>query len=96
MCIYGDEFDKDDQETLRAIFANPARLDIDWLSIVELFNALGALVRERGDRIRIAMTQGSVTRNAILHRPSEQQYASPSTVEAIREFLVTVGVEWVD
>lgn len=78
------------QKTLRAIFADPARSDIDWTAIESLLLALGAELSEgRGSRVRVYL-EGV---RAVFHRPHPQKETEKGALKSLRRFLIEAGVQ---
>ena len=76
--------------TLGAIFARPARSDLRWADIEGLIAALGGTITVgAGSRAR-ATLKGA---RAVFHRPHPRPTASKATVEDVRAFLRSAGVE---
>jgi hypothetical protein len=75
--------------TLAAVFERPTRADLPWRSIEALFRALGGEVSEgRGARVRVALRGG----RAVFHEPHPEPATDKGAVEAVRAFLISVGV----
>jgi hypothetical protein len=75
--------------TLAALFERPTRADIPWRAIEALFRALGGEVSEgRGSRVRVALRGG----RAVFHEPHPEPATDKGAVEAVRAFLISVGV----
>jgi hypothetical protein len=76
-------------KTLRAIFEDPVRSDIEWTGIGRLLLALGAEVGEgRGSRVRVYL-QGI---RAVFHRPHPQKETEKGALKSMRRFLTEAGV----
>lgn len=77
------------QKTLRAIFEDPVRADIEWTAVENLLLALGAELSEgRGSRVRVYL-EGV---RAVFHRPHPQKETEKGTVKSVRRLLVEAGV----
>jgi len=78
------------RKTLEAIFAEPARANIEFAAIEKLLVALGGLVIEGwGSRVRFAFGDRIVS----FHRPHPQREAKLYQVEAVRAFLAEMKVK---
>ena len=78
------------QKTLRAIFEDPARADIEWTAVENLLLALGADLSEgRGSRVRVYL-QGV---RAVFHRPHPQKETEKGTLKSVGRFLTEAGVQ---
>jgi len=78
------------QKTLRAIFEDPIRTNIEWTAVENLFLALGAELSEgRGSRVRVYL-EGV---RAVFHRPHPQKETEKGTVKSVRRLLVEAGVQ---
>jgi len=77
------------QKTLRAIFADPVRPNINWADIESLLMALGAERTEgSGSRIRFALNGIRAT----FHRPHPQKATDWGAVQSVRRFLEEGGI----
>jgi len=77
-------------KTLRAIFEDPVRSDIEWTGIEKLLLALGAEVSEgRGSRVRVYL-KGV---RAVFHRPHPQKEIEKRALKSMRRFLTEAGVQ---
>jgi len=77
-------------KTLRAIFEDPVRSDIEWTGIEKLLLALGAEVSEgRGSRVRVYL-KGV---RAVFHRPHPQKEIEKGALKSMRRFLTEAGVQ---
>ena len=77
------------QKTLRAIFADPVRSNINWADIESLLMALGAQRDEgSGSRIRFALNGIRVT----FHRPYFRKETDRGVVKSVRRFLEEGGI----
>lgn len=78
------------RQTLSAIFATPIPTTVEWRRIETLFIALGAVAVEgRGSRVRFELN-GVV---ATFHRPHPQKEAKPYQVRDARRFLEQAGIK---
>ncbi len=76
-------------KTLKLIFEDPVRSNINWRDIENLFLALGARVSQReGSRVAIYLN-GVV---AIFHRPHPEKETDKGAVKSVRRFLINAGV----
>lgn len=76
-------------KTLKQIFDNPVRSDVEWKKIESLFEALGAELSEgRGSRIRVALNNV----RAVFHRPHPQKETDKGALKSVRRFLVEAGI----
>ena len=81
---------KKHRKTLKTIFENPIRADIDWKEIESLFGALGAEISEgKGSRVRVILNGVRI----VFHRPHPRKEAGRATVKDVREFLMRAGIE---
>ena len=75
--------------TLRAIFADPVRSNINWSDIESLLAHLGAEISEgRGSRVRIALNGV----RAVFHRPHPRKETDKGAVKSMRRFLMEAGL----
>jgi hypothetical protein len=73
---------------LATIFAEPARANIAWRDVENLFVALGAEVTEaEGSRVLVALNGV----RAVFHEPHPGKEISKPAVRAVREFLRSAG-----
>lgn len=78
------------QKTLRAIFEDPVRADIEWTAIENLLLALGAELSEgRGSRVRVYL-EGV---RAVFHRPHPRKATEKGALKSVRRFLTEAGVQ---
>jgi hypothetical protein len=78
------------RKTLRAVFADPVRTNINWTDIENLFEALGAEVTEgRGSRVRVDLNEV----RAVFHRPHPENETDKGAVKSVRKFLENGGVQ---
>jgi hypothetical protein len=76
--------------TLRAIFEDPVRANINWQDIEAMLRSLGAELSEgRGSRVRIALNG----RLATFHRPHPEKETDKGAVKSMRDFLIGAGIE---
>ena len=77
------------QRTLQAIFAHPARANIQWREIEALFVELGADISEReGSRVAVVLF-GEVR---VFHRPHPSPNTDKGAVASIRNWLQQHGI----
>lgn len=77
------------QKTLRTVFEDPVRSDIEWAGIEQLLLALGAEVSEgRGSRVRVYL-KGV---RAVFHRPHPQKEIEKGALKSMRRFLTEAGI----
>ena len=78
------------KKTLKSIFEDPLKSDVDWNSVEKLFIALGAEVTEgNGSRVRVALNDI----RAIFHRPHPQRETDRGALKSVRRFLIEAGVK---
>lgn len=78
-------------KTLRAIFGDPLRSDIQWADIENLLVALGAELSEgRGSRVRGHLNG----RRGVFHRPHPQKETDKGALRSMRRFLTEAGLEF--
>ena len=76
-------------KTLHAIFEKPARSDIKWVDIENLFYHLNAEITEgNGSRVRIYLHDV----RAVFHRPHPRRETDKGTVASVKKFLENAGV----
>jgi hypothetical protein len=81
--------DNKHEKTLRAIFEEPTRSNIDWKDIEALFNACGAVITEgRGSRVRVALNGV----RAVFHRPHPENETDKGALKSVQRFLLEAGV----
>jgi predicted RNA binding protein YcfA (HicA-like mRNA interferase family) len=81
---------KKHQLTLKRIFQDPIRSDIEWKQIEKLLIALGAEISEgKGSRVRIYLNGI----RAVFHRPHPQKETDKGALRSIRRFLNETGVQ---
>ena len=75
--------------TLKRIFDDPVRSDIEWKDIESLLIALGAELSEgRGSRVRIALNGI----RAVFHRPHPERVTDKGAIKSMRKFLTETGM----
>jgi hypothetical protein len=80
---------KEQERTLRAIFAEPVRANISWNDVEALFKASGAEVSEgAGSRVWVALNGV----RAVFHEPHPEKEISKPAVRSVREFLTNPGI----
>jgi hypothetical protein len=77
------------QKTLRAIFANPVRSNINWTDIESLLMALGA-ERDEGSGSRVRFALNGI--RATFQRPHPQKETDRGAVKSVRRFLEEGGI----
>jgi len=78
------------QKTLRTIFEDPVRSDVEWTAVENLLLALGAELSEgRGSRVRVYL-EGV---RAVFHRPHPQKETEKGALKSMRRFLTEAGVQ---
>jgi hypothetical protein len=77
------------QKTLRAIFANPVRSNINGADIESLLMAMGA-ERDEGSGSRIRFALNGI--RATIHRPHPQKETDRGAVKSVRRFLEEGGI----
>jgi hypothetical protein len=77
------------RRTLAAVFAEPARANVNWSDIEAMLGACGAEISEgRGSRVRIALNGI----RAVFHRPHPQKETDKGALRSMRRFLTEAGV----
>ena len=77
-------------ETLKAIFEEPTRADINWRDIESLLKALGAEITQgRGSRIRVALNGV----RSVFHEPHPQKETNKGAIRSLRGFLVSARIQ---
>ncbi|MGA2732969.1 MAG: type II toxin-antitoxin system HicA family toxin [Syntrophobacteraceae bacterium] len=77
-------------KTLRVIFEDPIRSDIEWTGIENLLLALGAELSDgRGSRVRVYL-KGV---RAVFHRPHPRKETEKGALKSMRRFLTEAGVQ---
>ncbi|MFI5379268.1 MAG: type II toxin-antitoxin system HicA family toxin [Tepidisphaerales bacterium] len=78
------------QRTLKAVFTDPVRANINWSDIEALLRHFGAELSEgAGSRVRIALNGV----RAVFHRPHPQKETDKGAVKSMRRFLAEAGVK---
>ncbi len=81
---------KKQRKTYDAIFANPIKRNIIWDDVVTLVKALGGTITEgNGSRVRFDLNNVSLN----IHSPHPQKELKLYQVKAVREFLISGGIE---
>ena len=76
--------------TYDALFAEPIRRNIDWSDLGSLVKALGGEVMQ-GDGSRVRFDLNGVSLN--IHSPHPQKELKRYQVKAVRDFLMSAGIE---
>jgi HicA toxin of bacterial toxin-antitoxin, len=76
--------------TYEALFAEPIRRNIDWNDVVSLVKALGGEVLQ-GDGSRVRFDLSGISLN--IHSPHPQKELKRYQVKAVRDFLMSTGIE---
>jgi hypothetical protein len=77
-------------ETLKQIYANPVRANINWKDVESMLAALGAELKEaEGSRLCVILNG----RKAVYHRPHPQKETKTYVVRQLRDFLREAGIE---
>ena len=77
-------------KTLRAIFEDPVRSDVEWAGIESLLLAVGAELSEgRGSRVRVYLNGV----RAVFHRPHPQKETDKGALKSLRRFLTEAGIQ---
>jgi hypothetical protein len=77
------------RKTLRELFADPVRADLNWADIETLLVACGAEVSEgQGSRVRVALNGV----RAVFHRPHPEKVTDKGAVKSVRKFLIQAGI----
>ena len=78
------------RKTLKLIFEDPVRSDVNWQKIERLLEALGAELTEgRGSRVRIYLNDV----RAVFHRPHPKRETDKGALKSMRRFLIEAGVK---
>lgn len=78
-------------KTLKKIFEDPLRSDLDWSDIENLLKALGAEISKgSGSRVRIALNGI----RAVFHRPHPERVTDKGALKSMRRFLTEAGVKY--
>jgi hypothetical protein len=76
-------------DTLKAIFEDPVRANINWRDVESMLEALGAEITEgRGSRVRMALNGVK----AVFHEPHPQKETNKGAVRSLRAFLTAADV----
>ena len=77
-------------KTLRMIFDKPTRADIAFNDAASMLKAIGAELKDgAGSRVRFVKDEKILR----FHKPHPQPNLKKYAVEAIRDFLINLGVE---
>jgi len=77
------------KQTLKAVFAEPVRSNIQWSDIEALLMGLGAEVSEgNGSRVRLYLNGV----RAVFHRPHPAKEVDKGAVKSLRRFLAEAGI----
>ena len=77
------------ENTLKKIFENPVRSNIEWSKIEKMLIHLGAEITEgKGSRVRIVLNGI----RAVFHRPHPKKETDKGALKSMRRFLEEVGV----
>jgi hypothetical protein len=86
---FPDKMNNRQRTTLRDIFEDPVRSNIEWKQVENLFAALGAEISEgSGSRVRVALNGV----RAVFHRPHPEKETDKGAVKSVRAFLASAGV----
>lgn len=78
-------------KTLKKIFQDPLRSDLEWSDIENLLNDLGAEISEgSGSRVRIALNGV----RAVFHRPHPKRVTDKGALKSMRRFFTEAGVKY--
>lgn len=78
-------------KTLKRVFEDPVRSDIEWKDIENLLIALGAEISEgKGSRVRIALNGV----RAVFHRPHPERVTDKGALKSMRRFLTESGMNY--
>lgn len=78
------------RKTLRAVFEDPVRSDVEWADIEKLFVAAGGETSEgKGSRVRVYL-KGV---RAVFHRPHPKKETDKGALKSVRSFLCRAGVK---
>jgi hypothetical protein len=78
------------ERTLREVFSEPTKANIEWAGIERMLKHHGALIEERAGS-RIAVELNGI--RAVFHRPHPEKEASRPLVRAARDFCIESGLE---
>jgi hypothetical protein len=77
------------ERTLKVLFSDPVRANIDWHDVESLLTSLGAELTEgRGSRLRVELNGI----RAVFHRPHPGNEVGKPTVRSLRGFLSEAGI----
>ena len=80
---------KKHERTLKAVFAEPVRANVNWSDIEAMLVSYGAEIREgEGSRVRIVRNG----ERAVFHRPHPQKETDKGALRSLRRFLTEAGV----
>jgi hypothetical protein len=78
------------RKTVRAIFEDPIRSDVEWTDIEKLLRGLGAELSEgRGSRVRVYL-RGV---RAVFHRPHPRKTTDKGALKSVRRFLTETSID---
>ncbi|MBF2045961.1 hypothetical protein HJG54_15945 [Leptolyngbya sp. NK1-12] len=92
MCIFFNELPDEQQNTVRAIFADPPP-DILWLNVLILFDVLHSESHVSNGFLCVALNLHQEMRRGIFPYSGQQGCISRHTVNELRNYLRGVGVE---
>ncbi len=76
-------------QTLKAVFAEPVRSNIQWSDVEALLRGLGAELSEgNGSRVRVYLNGV----RAVFHRPHPAKEVDKGAVKSLQRFLVEAGI----
>ena len=78
------------KKTLRAIYDDPVRSNIQWDDIEAMLMALGS-EREEGSGSRVRFALNGI--RAVFHRPHPQKETDRGAVKSVRRFLEEGGIK---
>ena len=77
------------RRTLKKVFDNPVRADVEWKDIESLIIALGGKIKEaRGSRVTIRLNNTP----AVFHRPHPKKETDKGALKSVRRFLLSAGI----
>jgi hypothetical protein len=80
---------KKHERTLKAVFAEPVRANVNWSDIEAMLVSYGAVISEgEGSRVRIVLNG----ERAVFHRPHPQKETDKGALRSLRRFLTEAGV----
>lgn len=78
------------RKTLRLIFEDPRRADVEWRQVMALLDALGARISQgRGSRVRVILNGV----RAVFHRPHPRKEMDKGSLGSMERFLTSPGIE---